>query len=214
MSGERTVSPLDRLLGEVDKALRVSFSSAREHTANPAGDTAEAGLSADERREAAALMRVNHAGEISAQALYRGQALVTKDPELRAQLLTAADEEHDHLAWCEERVSELGSHTSFLAPFWYGGSFVLGSAAGLAGDAISLGFLAETERQVTGHLDSHLQRLPENDERSRKIVEQMREDEIKHSTHAVESGAAELPPPVKNAMQLASRVMTTLAHRI
>jgi len=210
----RDTSPLDRLLAEVDNALRVSFARAHEDLGNPAGDTPEAELSDAERNEAAALMRVNHAGEISAQALYRGQALVARDEHIRTELLKAADEEHDHLAWCEHRVGELGSHTSFLAPFWYGGSFALGTVAGLAGDGISLGFLAETERQVTSHLDSHLERLPEQDERSRKIVEQMREDEIKHSTHAIESGGEELPAPVKQAMKLASKVMTTLAHRI
>jgi len=210
----RQLSPLDRILAEADKALRVAFSKAHEHTVSPASDTPDSELSDPEKQDAAALMRVNHAGEISAQALYRGQALVASDPELRAQLLEAADEEHDHLAWCQQRVTELGSHTSYLAPLWYSGSFLLGTAAGLAGDKISLGFLAETERQVTKHLDGHLKRLPEKDQRSRKIVEQMREDEIKHSTHAIDSGGEELPEPVKEAMKVASKVMTTLAHRI
>ena len=159
-------------------------------------------------------MRVNHAGEVAAQALYRGQALVTRDPELREQLLVAADEEHDHLAWCEDRVKELGCQTSALSPLWYGGSFAIGIIAGLAGDKKSLGFLAETEDQVTAHLNSHLERLPAKDIRSKKIVSQMRDDEMLHSTHALEKGGEALAEPVRKVMAFASSIMTRVAHHI
>ena len=159
-------------------------------------------------------MRVNHSGEIAAQALYRGQALVSRDPALRAELLQAAEEEHDHLAWCQQRVEELGGRISLLAPVWYAGSFAIGIAAGLAGDKTSLGFLAETERQVAEHLDGHLQQLAENDKTSRAILEQMRDDEIRHGDSAVERGGAELPPLMKRAMQTVSRVMTSVSFRL
>jgi ubiquinone biosynthesis monooxygenase Coq7 len=171
-------------------------------------------LSDQERKLGAQLMRVNHSGEIAAQALYRGQALVAQNPVLRAELLDAADEEHDHLAWCQQRTTELGSHISLLTPVWYAGSFAIGMAAGLTGDKVSLGFLAETERQVTEHLDGHLDRLPERDNQSRAIIEQMRSDEIKHGNHATELGGANLPGPIKKAMRAASKVMTTLSFRV
>ncbi len=211
---KRHISPADRLISEFDTALRVISSRAHSHGANPAATEPEADLSSSDKSDAAALMRVNHAGEVSAQALYRGQAMMTRDPELRAQLLDAADEEHDHLAWCEDRVKQLGSHTSALSPLWYGGSFAIGVIAGLAGDKISLGFLAETEDQVTAHLNSHLKRLPTNDMRSKKIVTQMRDDEMRHSTHAIEQGGEELAEPVKKVMAFASGIMTRLAYRI
>jgi ubiquinone biosynthesis monooxygenase Coq7 len=159
-------------------------------------------------------MRVNHAGEVAAQALYRGQALVARRPELRAQLLTAAAEEHAHLDWCGQRVRELGGRTSVLNPLWYAGSFAMGVVAGLAGDARSLGFIAETERQVAAHLDRHLERLPAGDARSRAIVQGMRADEARHGADAVAAGGVPLPRPVTTAMALAARVMTTLAHRV
>ncbi len=157
-------------------------------------------------------MRVNHAGEVAAQALYRGHALSAGKPELRAHMERAAAEESDHLAWCEQRVRELGGRTSVLNPLWYAGSFAIGALTGLAGDKWSLGFVAETERQVVKHLETHLQRLPEGDEQSRAILEQMRDDEARHATVAIEAGAAPLPEPLKRAMALTSRVMTHSAY--
>ena len=203
----------DRILTELDKALRVVAARPRAQRPTPA-TTAHEDLNSKESRLSAGLMRVNHTGEIAAQALYRGQAMVSRDPELREHLLRAADEEHDHLAWCQERTEQLGSRVSLLAPVWYAGSFAIGVAAGLSGDKTSLGFLAETEKQVTEHLDDHLKRLPANDSESRAIVEQMRTDEIAHGEDALERGGAALPPPVKRAMRAASKVMTTLSFRI
>ena len=206
----------DRCIAELDTALRVSCAPARTSAANPADDAppADAELSATERNLSARLMRVNHAGEIAAQALYRGQSLVTEDSALGQKLLTAADEEHAHLAWCQARVNELGSHVSYLTPLWYSGSFLIGVAVALTGDRTSLGFLAETEKQVTKHLDGHLQKLPASDKRSRRILEKMREDEINHGTNAMASGGKELPESAKSVMRCASRIMTTLAQRI
>jgi ubiquinone biosynthesis monooxygenase Coq7 len=159
-------------------------------------------------------MRVNHVGEVCAQALYQGQALTARNPEARAALEEAAREETDHLAWCEDRLNELGGRKSLLNPLWYAGSFALGATAGVLGDKWNLGFLAETERQVEAHLDEHLRQLPEQDAKSRAIVEQMKEDEIRHAQTAVHYGAAELPPPVKLAMRSMSMVMKRIAHRI
>ena len=213
---ERSTSLLDRVLTEVDEALRVVCAPARARTASPAeaeSGTAEQ-LSGAERGLSARLMRVDHAGEVAAQALYRGQSLVARDAALRDTLLTAAREEHDHLAWCEQRVTELGSHASFLTPVWYGGSFVIGMLAGLSGVRTSLGFLGETERQVTRHLDDHLKRLPAGDVASRRILEKMREDEIRHGTSAMAAGGEELPDPVKRMMRCASRIMTAVAFRV
>lgn len=201
----------DRIIGELDHALRVVAAPASPGAVAPGDDDAMD----DRAREAsAALMRVNHAGEIAAQALYRGQAAVSRDPELRRALLSAAADEHRHLAWCEQRIAQLGSHTSRLAPLWYAGAFAMGGLAGLAGDRISLGFLAETERQVADHLAGHLERLPENDRSSREIVERMQQEEIAHGQDAVDRGGAELPAPVPRLMATAARVMTTLAHRV
>jgi ubiquinone biosynthesis monooxygenase Coq7 len=209
----RNWSLLDRCLNELDTALRVVALPSRAQRPNPAGPEVTSGLEdAGDRALAAGLMRVNHAGEVAAQALYRGQALVARNDRLRQELLRAADEEHDHLAWCEERVRALGSHTSRLNPIWYGGSFVLGVAAGLVGDRVSLGFLAETEQQVTAHLDGHLQRLPAEDTASRAIVARMRDEEVTHGTAARDRGGVPLPTPVRRAMTLASRVMTTVAR--
>ncbi len=206
---------LDRLLSEADHALRTV--EARPHARQPRPDAAledsgdpaaaAAGLSAR-------LMRVNHSGEIAAQALYRGQAMLANDPDLRRELLQAAAEEHDHLAWCQDRAEELGGRTSLLAPLWYAGSFAIGMAAGVAGDGYSLGFLDETEKQVAAHLDSHLERLPPQDERSRRILQRMRADELKHAHRARELGGRELPGPAKKAMRALSKVMTSVSFRI
>jgi ubiquinone biosynthesis monooxygenase Coq7 len=171
-------------------------------------------LGADERRLAAALMRVNHVGEVCAQALYDGQAAVTADQALRARLREAASEEGDHLAWTRERIAELGGRPSLLNPVWYAGAFAIGVLAGRAGDRTSLGFMAETERQVEAHLDGHLDRLPPGDVRSRAIVAQMKIDEAAHAQAAIELGGEPLPPPVRAAMRLAARLMTTTAHRV
>jgi ubiquinone biosynthesis monooxygenase Coq7 len=211
----------DRLLMEFDHALRVVAAKPRAARAVPTADTTEDksqadenALSAQDRELGARLMRVNHSGEIAAQALYRGQAAVAGDEQLRAKLLVAAAEEHDHLAWCQQRAEQLGGRVSLLAPFWYAGSFAIGAAAGLAGDKISLSFLAETERQVTSHLNSHLEQLSTTDAASRAILEQMREDEIQHGDNATRDGGEELPTGVKKAMGIMSKVMTTVSFRV
>lgn len=205
---------LETCVAQFDAALRsvAASGTAPAARASPATSTGDDLLSGSERDLAARLMRVNHAGEVAAQALYRGQALVARDAELRARLLAAAREEHDHLAWCDTRTRELGGHVSLLSPLWYAGAVAIGAAAGLAGDRASLGFLAETERQVTEHLDRHLQRLPAQDRRSREIVERMRAEEMNHRRDAIERGGLELPPPVRFGMKLAAKVMTTVAH--
>jgi len=185
-------------------------------SAAPARDTqkADAALSADDRRESAALMRVNHAGEVAAQALYHAQALFARDPDVREFMLHAAREETDHLAWCETRLKELGARPSVLNPLWYAGSFGIGALATIFGDAVSLGFVAETERQVEGHLKSHLDRLPPDDQRSRAIVEAMCHDEVGHGQQAQSAGAASLPGPVRELMRRTARVMTHTSYRI
>jgi ubiquinone biosynthesis monooxygenase Coq7 len=205
---------LDTVLGTADAALRTLF--ARPHAtraapppAVPAGELSEA-----ERREAGALMRVNHVGEVCAQALYTAQAAVARDPKLRAHFDEAAREETDHLAWTQQRLEELGAHPSVLNPLWYLGAFGLGLVAGRLGDPLSLGFVAETERQVEAHLDGHLDRLPAGDTASRAVVNQMKLDEARHAAQAWSAGAHELPAPAKALMRLAARVMTTVAHRI
>jgi ubiquinone biosynthesis monooxygenase Coq7 len=176
---------------------------------------AELELTDTERREAAALMRVNHVGEVCAQALYTGQALASQDPALRAQLAEASREETDHLAWTQQRLKDLKDRPSLLNPLWYAGAFAIGYAAGkLGGDKVSLGFVVETERQVEAHLQSHMDRLPAADSASRAIVAQMKADEMAHAQMAMKAGAVELPGPVKSLMQLASKVMTTVAHRV
>jgi ubiquinone biosynthesis monooxygenase Coq7 len=198
----------DSLIIAFDNGLRTLLAPA--HSARPHPDTrvAEADLGDEEKQLAAALMRVNHSGEICAQALYQGQALTVRDPAARAALEQAAAEETDHLAWTAHRVEQLGGWLSALNPLWYAGSFVIGAAAGLLGDKWNLGFLAETERQVEGHLDSHLGKLPVNDAKSRAIVEQMKVDEVRHAQTATRHGASELPEPIKVAMRAVSRVMT------
>ena len=202
---------LDRLITVFDNGLRTLFAPAHSARPVPGVDVGETELSVAERELAAALMRVNHSGEICAQALYQGQALTARNPDTRVALERAAIEETDHLAWTAQRIAELGGRVSVLNPLWYAGSFALGAAAGLLGNRWNMGFLAETERQVEGHLAGHLDRLPTQDEKSRAILDQMKRDEARHAHTAVEHGAAELPEPVKLAMKLGSRVMTRAA---
>ena len=205
---------LDHLIVEFDKGLRTLFSRAHSVRPHPDADIPDVPLSDVEKQHAAALMRVNHSGEICAQALYQGQALTARDPEVQKKLQQAAQEETEHLAWTAKRVHELGGHLSALNPFWYTGSLAIGAVAGWLGDKWNLGFLAETERQVGNHLQSHLERLPQQDGKSRAIVAQMFADEIGHSEMATALGGAELPQPVQVAMKLNARVMTTLTYRI
>ncbi|HSD38291.1 MAG TPA: 2-polyprenyl-3-methyl-6-methoxy-1,4-benzoquinone monooxygenase [Rhodocyclaceae bacterium] len=206
--------PFDRAIVEFDKILRTLAAPAQSTRPVPGELLPEADLSDAQRSEVAALMRVNHVGEICAQALYQGQAITSRDAGLRRSLEHAAEEETEHLAWTAQRISELGGRTSLLNPLWYFGALGMGVAAGLAGDKWNLGFLAETERQVEAHLGSHLDRIPAEDVRSRAILDQMKADEMAHATTAVSLGAAELPEPVRKAMTFASRVMTTLAYRV
>ncbi|MGA0609911.1 2-polyprenyl-3-methyl-6-methoxy-1,4-benzoquinone monooxygenase [Caldimonas sp. KR1-144] len=207
----------DQVLSAADQALRTLFSS---HTAvrpmpRPAGTGDEAiPADAEQRRLSAALMRVNHVGEVCAQALYQAQALSTRDPALKAHFEAAARDETDHLAWTEQRLRELGARTSWLNPLWYAGAFGIGLAAGRVGDQVSLGFVVETERQVEQHLHSHLSRLPADDAASRAIVEQMRDDEARHAMDAERAGAVPLPLPVRWLMRGAAKVMTTTAHHV
>jgi ubiquinone biosynthesis monooxygenase Coq7 len=205
---------LDRLIGAFDNGLRTLFAPAHSARAAPDAGLVEPTLGDSEKSLAAALMRVNHTGEICAQALYQGQALTARESSARIALEQAAAEETDHLAWTAKRVEELGGRPSLLNPLFYAGSFALGAAAGLLGDRWNLGFLAETERQVEGHLGDHLERLPPEDEKSRRIVEQMQSDEARHARTAGQHGAAELPWPAKMAMRLASKVMTRTAYWI
>lgn len=199
---------IDELIIGFDKGLRTLFAPARSTRPVPGETLPDADLDAAQRSLAAALMRVNHSGEICAQALYQGQALTARDSGARAALEAAAQEETEHLAWTENRITELGGRKSLLNPLWYAGSFAIGAAAGALGDKWNLGFLAETERQVERHLEGHLARLPETDHKSRAIVEQMCADEARHARTAQQHGGAELPAPVKAVMQASSRVMT------
>lgn len=209
----RTLTALDRLIGQLDQALHTVFGPAPvPGRASPAAGKADAELSAAERELAGRLMRINHTGEICAQALYQGQAATARLPEVRGKMEQAAQEENDHLAWTEERIRELGGHTSYLNPLWYAGSFAIGALAGVIGDKWSLGFVAETERQVVRHLEGHLQKLATQDNKSRAILEQMREDEGRHATVAIESGAAVLPQAVRQAMRCSSKIMTGTAY--
>jgi ubiquinone biosynthesis monooxygenase Coq7 len=213
-SNSRMTSLFDPVLTAADAALRTLFARPHATRAMPSPAQPPGEMSEGERRETGALMRVNHVGEVCAQALYTAQAAVARDPALRAQFIEAAHEETDHLAWTRQRLDELGARPSMLNPLWYAGAFGLGLVAGRLGDPLSLGFVAETERQVEAHLDSHLGRLPPADSASRAVVEQMKLDEARHAAQAVDAGAAELPPPVRALMRAASRVMTTVAHRI
>ncbi|MCP5328543.1 MAG: 2-polyprenyl-3-methyl-6-methoxy-1,4-benzoquinone monooxygenase [Steroidobacteraceae bacterium] len=229
MDAERLLDPL---ITTLDRALRAVLAPARAARPMPepapeSGPTASASassatapaapaaeLSEPERRTAAALMRVNHSGEVAAQALYHGQALLARDAGTRELLLQAARDETDHLAWCQDRLHELDSRPSRLAPVWYAGSFAIGALAAALGDRVSLGFVAETERQVEGHIDSHLERLPPADSRSRAILEQMRRDEIAHGQHATAAGGLPLPAPVRGLMRRSARVMTFTSYWI
>lgn len=213
MNANRRLTLLDKLLIQVDHGLRaVTGQAAGAGRANPANALPDEGGDEAGRRRSAGLMRVNHAGEVAAQALYRGQALAARGSRVRDTLIRGAAEESDHLAWCRERLAELGARTSRLDPVWYTGSFAIGVVVGLAGDRWSMGFVAETERQVVAHLDRHLKALPPGDRRSRAIVQQMQLDEGRHATVALEAGASDLPPPVKQAMRLTARIMTTTAY--
>lgn len=204
----------DALILQADRALRTIFASAASRRPHPDEGVVEGDMSEAERTHAAGLMRINHSGEVCAQALYQGQAMTARNPDAAKALLEAGEEETEHLAWCERRLNELGSHKSVLNPLWYAGSFGLGVLAGALGDKWNLGFLAETERQVEGHLARHLGELPEQDARSRAVVEQMKIDESKHADTALAHGGAALPAPVKVAMQATSKILTQLAYRI
>lgn len=209
----RDYTTTDQLLFNLDQALRTLFGKpAVTERTSPAAGMEEPTLTRAEARRSAGLMRVDHAGEVCAQALYQGQALTARLPKVRASMERAAAEENDHLDWCETRLRDLSSHTSYLNPLWYLGSLAIGAAAGAIGDRWSLGFVAETERQVVRHLDGHLDQLPVPDTKSRAILEQMKSDEQHHATTAVEAGGAELPGPVKTLMGIASKVMTTAAY--
>jgi ubiquinone biosynthesis monooxygenase Coq7 len=204
----------DSMLIAADAALRTLFAKPHANRPTPLPSTPPGDLSDVEHQEAGALMRVNHVGEVCAQALYTAQAAATRDPTLRAHLMEASDEETDHLAWTRQRLDELGAHPSRLNLLWYAGAFGLGLVAGRLGDAVSLGFVAETERQVEAHLAGHLTQLPAGDTASRAVVAQMKLDEGRHAAEAQEAGGRDLPPPAKALMRVAARVMTTVAHRI
>lgn len=213
----RQLSFADHLLTQADKALR-TLAPGKATSQRPSPATAQASreeaLSEAEKKHAAGLMRVNHSGEVCAQALYQGQALTAKLSRVRTEMELAAEEEVDHLAWCQERVQQLGSHTSVLNPLWYGLSFGLGATAGLIGDKVSLGFVAATEEQVCKHLESHLQSLPPQDEKSRAVVSQMLKDEAQHAQTALQAGGHRFPTPVKAAMSLVSKAMTKASYRV
>jgi len=209
----RVMSPLDRLLASADNLLKTLASQPAAARPNPAAYVAEAALTDEQRRHAGGLMRVNHAGEVAAQALYHGQAMLARDAATAAQFARAAREEGDHLAWCRERLAELGESPSRLDPLWYVGAFVTGAAAALAGDRLSLGFVEETEKQVVEHLHGHLRRLPDEDARSRAILNAMAADEAAHGDAARAAGAARLPAGVRRAMRSGARLMTTTAYR-
>lgn len=215
MQTTRRYSPMDHLLMRADEALTTIFGNPPgTGRPDPASNMDETDLDASEKKLSAALMRVNHVGEVCAQALYQAQAVTSRNDEVRRSMLQAAEEENDHLKWCAQRIDELDGHRSLLNPLWYGGAFAIGALAGLAGDRWNLGFVAETERQVVEHLEGHLQRLPVDDAKSRAVVKQMKSDEREHATMAVTAGAADLPPPFKSLMRLASKVMTRTAHYI
>jgi 3-demethoxyubiquinol 3-hydroxylase len=205
---------MDKLLNAADTALRTLFAAPRANQACPTVALEATELSATEKAQSGALMRVNHVGEVCAQALYTAQALVTKNAALRAHFIQASNEETNHLAWTRQRLDELGAQPSFLNPLWYAGGFGLGLLAGWMGDPVSLGFVLEAENQVEAHLQSHLSLLPANDHASRAIVAQMKEDEARHALNAQKAGATELPQAVKSLMRAAAKVMTTVAHRV
>ncbi len=212
---ERRLTMVDRLISEADAVMRTITN--RGHSAgrpSPSDGHTDAELPAEERKHVAGLMRVNHTGEVCAQALYQGQALTARLPTVRDEMREAAEEEIDHLVWCEERLRELDSRPSVLNPAWFGMSFALGAIAGAIGDEVSLGFVAATEERVCNHLKDHLKQLPEDDRKSRLILQQMLEDEERHGRNALEAGGKDFPRPVKDAMSAVSRVMTRSSYRI
>ena len=213
MNSNRTHTTLDRLLIEAQQALEVCFGPAHAARANPAQQVSDASMNESERTHAAGLMRINHVGEICAQALYLGQAAVARDPATKQGMLEAAQEEQDHLAWCAQRLQELNSHTSLLNPLWYLGSYGIGLVAGLRGDGWNLGFVVETERQVEAHIDQHLESLPSGDQRSRAILRVMKADEARHADLAEQAGAKILPQPIPKIMAFTSGIMKAIAYR-
>lgn len=213
MNANRNYSPLDKLLIGVDQALRTLTDNAKTSgEAYPAQTADDEPMSDEQRKHSAGLMRINHAGEVCAQALYQGQAVASRDLAVQEKMQEAALEEGDHLDWCKRRLDELGSHTSYLNPLWYAGSFCIGMTAGMIGDKWSLGFVAETERQVIKHLSGHMAKLPQQDHRSYKILQKMEEDEARHRDTAIDSGAHELPGYIKSVMALTSKVMVKTAY--
>ena len=214
-SAGRHYTPLDRIIHRIDEALRLSTGAAPEpFRANPAGNTPDFELDEETRSHVAGLMRINHTGEICAQALYAGQAATARNQEVRDDMQKAADEEIDHMAWCEQRLQELDSRPSLLNPFWYASSYAIGALAGAAGDGWSLGFLKETENQVEAHLQDHLEQLPAEDSRSHAILDQMKIDEAKHADMAANAGAFDLPQPIRDMMRLTSKIMKVVAYRV
>jgi 3-demethoxyubiquinol 3-hydroxylase len=211
---DSSMSLADRLILNVDRAIRTVFAPAQARRNSPARDDMETPVAPEEKTQAIRLMRINHTGEVCAQALYQGQALTARNPEVRATLSSAANEEQDHLAWCEERLNELGGRKSLLNPLMYGGAFALGALSGLLGDRWNMAFLAETERQVEGHIADHLDKLPASDAKSRAVLEQMRQDEAAHAVTADSHGAEEMPEPIKVAMRAASQVMKSTTYWI
>lgn len=205
----------DYVIGQFDIALRTLFGRPKTTgRCNPESTVKESNLSLSEKKHIAGLMRINHAGEVCAQGLYQGQATTAKLTHVRDKMQQAAIEENDHLAWCENRIKNMNSHTSYLNPVWYAGSFVIGSVAGWVGDKWSLGFVAETEKQVVKHLDKHLNELPDQDAKSKAILKQMKIDETKHATSSLEAGGIELPEEIKRAMSLTAKIMTHLSYKI
>lgn len=205
---------VDKLIATFDTGLRTVFAEANAGRQRPDAQIEESTLTETEKKQAAALMRINHVGEVCAQALYSGQALTSRNPQIVQSLQKAANEETDHLAWCEARINELGGRKSWLNPVWYAGSFALGAAAGALNDKWNLGFLAETEHQVSNHLQSHLTKLSDADTKTRTIIGQMQQDETQHALEAKELGASELPQPVKAGMKIASKIMTSTAYYV
>lgn len=215
MHTQRHYTRLDRLIASMDQALRLGNNQApAARRDNPAGDLPQVEMSEPVRDHVAGLMRINHTGEICAQALYAGQAATARTPEVQSEMQQAADEEIDHLSWCAERLQELDSRPSYLNPLWYAGSFTIGALAGIAGDSWSLGFVKETENQVEAHLLDHLEQLPEEDQRSYAILDQMKVDEAKHASMAEQAGARNLPAPIQAAMGFCANIMKTIAYRI
>ncbi len=212
----RQITPKDKVLMVAENALRTLLGGYQvTQRASPVADEpAPSELTSEEKRLSAGLMRINHCGEVCAQALYQGQALTAELPDVRKKMEQAAAEENDHLEWCAGRLHQLGTHTTLFSPAWYAGSFAIGAIAGAIGDRWSLGFVAETEYQVVSHLESHLARLPENDQTSRRILEQMKVDELSHATNALDAGGAQLPAPIKQLMHLMGRVMTSTVYYV